>query len=142
MKLTCQSFCGTVLKKGPLSAIKPPTCGFTLIEILMVMSIFSIGILAIMTLHITAIRSNANARDILMGTIRLTDQFEKLISTDYDSAQLIPGTTNSRIVNQYRVEHSVATTSIPNIIKINLAVQLNAPTGRCLTVTYYKRNPG
>lgn len=116
--------------------------GYTLIEILMVMSIFSIGILAIMTLHINAIRSNANARDIMMGTIQLTDQFEKLISMDYGSARLNPGTTTSRFNKKYRVEHIVASTVIPNIKKIDIAVFLDAPLGRSLKVTYYKRNPG
>lgn len=122
--------------------MKTAAPGYTLIEILMVMSIFSIGILAIMALHITAIRSNANARDIMMGTIQLTDQFEKLISMDYESPPLAPGTKTSFVKNKYRVEHRVAATLIPDIKKVDIAVFLEAPVGRCLKVTYYKRNPG
>lgn len=141
MKITCQTIYRVVQKNVPLINMKVAARGYTLIEILMVMSIFSIGILAIMTLHITAIKSNANARDIMMGTIQLTDQFEKLISTDYESALLNPGTTTSRVENKYRVEHIVASTVIPNIKKIDIAVFLDAPFGRSLKVTYYKRNP-
>ena len=79
MKFNCYSTGCKPLKTRSWAA----TChqnGFTLIEILLVMSIFCIGILAIMTLHVSAINSNAKARIILMGSTLLADQFEKLIT--------------------------------------------------------------
>ena len=122
----------------PLTATGAPN-GFTLIEILLVMAILSIGILAIMTLQITAINSNAKARRLMMGSIIMADQFEKLISADYHSARLDPGETTSHPWNGFVVEHAVAATPIANIKKIDLTVFLNADAGRSIHVTYYKR---
>ena len=61
MKLNSHPICRKPLKTRPWTA-RCRQYGFTLIEILLVMSIFCIGILAIMTLHVTAINSNAQAR--------------------------------------------------------------------------------
>jgi prepilin-type N-terminal cleavage/methylation domain-containing protein len=117
-------------------------CGFSLIEILLVMSIFSIGILAIMTLHVSAISSNTRARAILMGSTLLADQFEKLISADDPSAGLAPEEAATHAENGLVVERTVATTPIPQIKRIDLTVTLDAFSGRAYKVIYYKRNPG
>jgi len=141
MKPNCPFTCGTSLKSRPLTA----SCfqnGFTLIEILLVMAIFSIGILAIMALHITAINSNAKARSIMMGSIIMADQFEKLISADYASAGLTPGEATSHAENGLVVAHTITTTPIPNIKKIDLTVTWDVTSGKSYKVTYYKRNPG
>ena len=114
--------------------------GFTLIEVIMVMSIFSIGILAIMTLHVNAIHSNVSARTILMTSTLLADQFEKLISMDYTSTELGPGEKASKVENGFLIEHTAAATQIPNIKQIHITVTQNKPPGRRLTATYYKRN--
>ena len=114
--------------------------GFTLIEVMMVMSIFSIGILAIMTLHVNAIHSNVRARTILMTSTLLANQFEKLISMDYTSTELGPGEKASRVENGFLIEHTAAATQIPNIKQIHITVTQNKPPGRRLTATYYKRS--
>jgi len=139
MKPTFQTTHQRIRKTRPMQTVADSR-GYSLIEILMVMSIFSIGILAIMTLQITAINSNANARKIMLGSTRLADQFEKLISMDYESAELTPGKTTTRIESGYLIEHTVSTTLVANIKKIDLTVTMNAPAGRPITVTYYKAN--
>lgn len=106
----------------------------------MVMSIFSIGILAIMTLHINAIHSNVSARTILVASTLLTDQFEKLISMDYASTELGPGEKASRVENGFLIEHTATATQVPNIKQIHIAVTQSKPPGRRLTATYYKRS--
>ncbi len=139
MKQTSQINRSLTPKPRPLAT----TCfqnGFTLIEVLMVMSIFSIGILAIMALHVTAINSNMKARAILVASTLLTDQFEKLISAEYSSTELDPGGTASRVEKGILVEHTVFTTPIPNIKQIDLAVTPGGPSGGRITVTYYKRS--
>ena len=107
----------------------------------MVMSIFSIGILAIMTLHVTAINCNTKARAIMRGSTLLADQFEKLISADYTNTELDPGATTLQDENRYLVERTVTLTSIPNIKRIDLTITLNASPDRSFSVTYYKRRP-
>ena len=140
MKLTCQITCGPSLKSRLLTT----PCfqkGFTLIEVLLVMAIFSIGILAIMTLHVTAIKSNAKARRIMMGAIIMGDQFEKLISADYQHPEPDPQEISALQKSGFRVEHTVSATLIPNIKKIDLTVSLDDPSGRNFALTYFKRNP-
>jgi Tfp pilus assembly protein PilV len=107
----------------------------------MVMTIFSIGILGILTLHVTAINSNAKARNIMMGSVIMTDQFEKLISANYASPWLNPGASMSDTENGVLIEHTVSTTPIPNIKKIDLTVSLDGTAGRSVHVAYYKRRP-
>lgn len=115
--------------------------GFTLIEILMVMSIFAIGILAIMTLHVVAIDRNAAAREILAASTLLADRFEKLITADYTGNDLDPGEAATRKEHGFTIEQKVTATLIPNIKKIDLAVVPGEKPERRLAVTYYKRNP-
>ena len=141
MKLNSHPICRKPLKTRPWTA-RCRQNGFTLIEILLVMSIFCIGILAIMTLHVTAINSNAKARIILMGSTLLADQFEKLISADSANAGVDPGEAMSLAGNGFLVEHTIAATPIPNIKKIDLTITLDAAFGRSYKVTYYKRSPG
>ena len=140
MKQTGQAIRGLVSKTRPWSTAWNRN-GLTLIEILMVMSIFSIGILAIMTLHVTAINSNNRAHAIMTGNTLLADQFEKLISAGYASIELGPEETRSRVQSGFLIEHTVFTTLIPNIKKVDLTVTQEDRSGRRLTVTYYKRNP-
>ena len=108
----------------------------------MVMSIFSIGILAIMSLHMAAINSNAKARSILLGSTILTDRFEKLISADYAGIDPAPEGTFSQTAQGCRVEQAVFGTPIANIKRIDLTVSWEPSPGRSTTVTYYKRSPG
>ena len=140
MKATLTPSRRTSAMTRPLTATSVPN-GFTLIEILLVMAIFSIGILAIMTLHITAINSNAKARRMMTGSIIMADRFEKLISADYHSARLNPGEKTSHPGNGFVVEHAVTATPIPNIKRIDLTVFVDADTGRSIHVAYYKRRP-
>ena len=116
--------------------------GFTLIEVVMVMAIFSIGILALMTLHIGAISSNAKARSILLASTALADHFEKLISADDANAHLDPQATAAWAAQGCMVAQTVAGTPIANIKKIDLTVSWEGLPDRSIKVPYYKRNPG
>ena len=59
--------------------------GFTLIEVLIVMAIFSIGILAVAAMQITSITGNASARRITEATALAENQIEELMRLDYDN---------------------------------------------------------
>jgi type IV pilus assembly protein PilV len=65
--------------------------GFTLIEVLMAMAIFLIGILAVLMMHIKAINTNADARSVTENYTWAIDKVEELLALDYTDAQLAAG---------------------------------------------------
>jgi type IV pilus assembly protein PilV len=65
--------------------------GFTLIEVLIAMAIFSLGMLAIGTLQITSTNSNASARIHTEEYTWVVDQIERLTGLDYDHSDLDTG---------------------------------------------------
>jgi len=65
--------------------------GFTLIEVLIAMAIFSLGMLAVGTLQITSTNSNASARIHTEEYTWVVDRIEQLTGLDYDHGDLDPG---------------------------------------------------
>lgn len=61
---------------------------FTLIEVLIAMLVFSIGILGVSAMQITAIRGNSNANDVSHASNFTSDQIETLMIVDYSDPQL------------------------------------------------------
>lgn len=57
--------------------------GFTLIEVLIAITIFSVGVLAVVTMQTTSVNGNAKARQISEGTLWASDQMEQLLERDY-----------------------------------------------------------
>jgi len=112
--------------------------GFSLIEVLMVMAIFSIGILAVMTLQISAINSNTMARRITTGSAWLGDHLEKIMSMDYSAPELAKGTTQSREESQFTIRHTVSATALPNVKQVDITVIIDPSTGKKVGVKYYK----
>jgi type II secretion system protein I len=69
----------------PDGVIKEPSeTGFTLIEVLMAMAIFAIGILAVGSMQIAAMNGGASARRSTDAATIAQDQIEKIIAGDYD----------------------------------------------------------
>jgi prepilin-type N-terminal cleavage/methylation domain-containing protein len=117
------------------------TNGFTLIEVLAVMAILAIGILAVMTMQISATNSNANARRMTDGGNYLADEFERLMLQDYDDAiASYPARANWNPAPPYTVANAVSAGPIPNTIEVDITIGLG-PMGRPLTITYYKADP-
>ncbi len=77
----------------PLTHDQTGTCrnGYTLIEVLIAMAIFSIGFLAVSTMQISAINSNANARSQTTVLNYAKDKIEDLMALDYSHADLAAG---------------------------------------------------
>jgi type IV pilus assembly protein PilV len=63
--------------------------GFTLIEVLIAMVIFAIGILAVGSMQISAINTNARARNSMTVVTMAKDRAEKLTALPYDHADLV-----------------------------------------------------
>ena len=113
--------------------------GFTLIEVLMVMAVLAIGILAVMTMQLSAASSNTTARKLTDGSNYMTSAFEWMMLQDYDAAA---ANYNMGPAPQapYTAQNVVAGNPIPNTQQVDLTVTLG-PSGRTLNITYYKADP-
>ena len=65
--------------------------GFTLIEVLIAISILSIGLLAVASMQVSAIRGNSHARGVTEATTLAQDRLEKLLSLSYTHTDLSAG---------------------------------------------------
>lgn len=72
--------------------------GFTLIEVAIVMAIFSIGILAVAAMQITSTNGNASARRITEATALAENQVENLMQLSYEHIDLNPAENPHEIV--------------------------------------------
>jgi prepilin-type N-terminal cleavage/methylation domain-containing protein len=62
--------------------------GFTIIEVLIALAVFAIGILAVTAMQIKAIQSNSSASGLTEATTLAQDKVENLTALDYDDASL------------------------------------------------------
>ena len=65
--------------------------GFTLIEVLIAIAIFSIGILAVGAMQVSSVRGNAIARGVTEKVYLAGDRMEKLLVLPYTDALLAAG---------------------------------------------------
>ena len=65
--------------------------GFTVIEVLMAISIFAIGILGVAAMQIASVKGNASARGVTDIATWAADRVEKLMVLPYDDNGLLPG---------------------------------------------------
>ena len=116
--------------------------GFTIIEVIVVMAILAIGILAVMTMQISAANSNTNARRMTDGANYLVDEFERLMLEDYNDtiAAYPPRGGGWAPFQPYTVTNAVSAGPIDNTIQVDITVGLG-PLAQDLTITYYKADP-
>jgi type IV pilus assembly protein PilV len=62
--------------------------GFTLLEVIVAVSILTVGLLAVATMQGSAIIANGSAMDVTDATTLASDQMEKLAALPYDDAAL------------------------------------------------------
>ena len=64
------------------------TSGYTLIEVLLAMSILAVGLLAVASMQVSAIRVNSTAQDITERITMAQDRIEELVALPYNSPWL------------------------------------------------------
>jgi type IV pilus assembly protein PilV len=72
--------------KGRTDRIRPGRereAGFTLVEVIMAISILTVGILAVASMQYSAIRGNAFSQNLTESTDRVQDRIEKIMSRPY-----------------------------------------------------------
>jgi type IV pilus assembly protein PilV len=67
------------------------TGGYTLIELMIAIAIFSIGILGVYAMQIKSVKENAVGRDVTEKATWAMDRVEELIALPYDDADLTVG---------------------------------------------------
>ena len=66
--------------------------GFTIIEVLIAMAIFAIGILGVAAMQLTSVKGNTSAATLTANTFVGVDRVETIMSVDYDNTtDLSPG---------------------------------------------------
>lgn len=66
--------------------------GFTLIEVLIAIAVFSIGTLTIISLQISSIRTNLSSRGSTEAASWAVDRMEKLMTLPFDDSDIDDGT--------------------------------------------------
>ena len=81
--------------------------GFTLIEVLIALAIFSLGIMAVGAMQINSTNSNASARIHTEECTWVLGQIERMAALSYDDADLTAG-SHSVVQGPYTVSWTVA----------------------------------
>jgi prepilin-type N-terminal cleavage/methylation domain-containing protein len=100
--------------------------GFTLIEVLIALTIFAVGLLAIAAMQTSAIKMNSTAGNLTELSTLGMDRLEKLIALPYTSNQLNPANspfTDPTPPAGFSVTWTVANGAAANTIFITLTVR-------------------
>ena len=102
----------------------PGNRGFTLIETLIAIAIFSIGILAVGSMQISAINNNASARMRTEATIYASELVEDMMSEDYSDLDPADPPSFPPLKDIYCVQTWITDdTPIPSTKTITLSVR-------------------
>ena len=102
--------------------IRTGESGFTLVEILIAISIFMIGILAIASLQAAALRTNSHSGGISMGVQLAQQKIEELMSMPYDpdnlaaNSELDPSQNTTRVNNPETIGNEILVPEEPGLI--------------------------
>lgn len=113
--------------------------GFTLVEVLIAMAIFSIGILGMAALQISSTRGNATASLITLGTIMGENRVEMLMGLNYGDSALSPGThlpdpENDGVDNNFNGQIDESGENGP--VVVSYVVERDTPVRHTKTITH------
>jgi type IV pilus assembly protein PilV len=116
--------------------------GFTLVEVLIALTIFAIGMLGVAAMQITGIQGNATAKWHTQSSSWATAEVERLMTLPYGHADLAAGAHSPVTREHYTVSWSVTEDDPIDNVK-TLAVTVNwddRGTGKNTRFTYYRAN--
>ena len=114
--------------------------GFTLIEVLIALGIFSIGIMAVGALQITSTNSNTRARIHTEEYSWVVDQIERLTALSYDDAALdADANPHSAVQGPYTVSWTVVDDApVTGAKRIAVTVTGSHPRARPIRIDFIK----
>lgn len=121
--------------------------GFTLVELLVAIGIFSIGILAVATLQASTISGNNGARKLADVLVMAEDQVENFMVMPYNDAQLDPAANPHRVdAGGYSMVWNVAMADlngngVDDAKSISMTVSHLGDRKRSFTMQYIKPEP-
>ena len=110
---------------------KTDSAGFTMVEVLIALAVFSIGILAVLAMQISAINQNAGARMQSEATGVAVHTMERLIVAPYDHDDLSEDAANNphqQVIGPYRVQWNVTTPAVGDPVYDGIPVKMIALT--------------
>ena len=112
--------------------------GFTLIEVLVALAIFAIGILALTSLQAVYIGGNSSARMQTKATTLAAQTLERLKILPFEHDDLDSGgNPHQKVVGAYRIEWNVTDNSPINEVKtIQITVRPESSWGRPVILDY------
>ena len=119
----------TLKKQIPPAATE--TAGFTMVEVLIALAVFSIGILAVLAMQISAINQNAGARMQSEATGLAVHTMERLIVASYDHDDLSEDAADNpheQVIGPYRVQWNVTTPAVGDPVYAGIPVKMIALT--------------
>ena len=126
--------------------------GFTLPEVLIAISVFAIGFLAVAAMQITANKSTRRAVELTEATAIASDRMERLMALSYTDGLLAPGNHTDE-QGKYDLQWQVAfsdviitgtTTPDAKTIKLNVSwdrVLSKGSSQRSVNIDFIKPNP-
>ena len=118
---------------GEMNREKRDSRGFTLIEVLIAIAIFSVGILAVGAMQMNAVNTNTGARIHTEEATWVADQIERLTALNYDNADLTAG-DHAVVQGPYTVSWTVTDDS-PVVGTKRIAVAATGSHHRARTIT-------
>ena len=112
--------------------------GFTLIEVMIALVILAVGLLALATMQIVSIRSNAFSSEMTYATMLAQSRLEQIRNMDYDDLTPSSSTTDTVPASAstkgmaYTVERTVSADDVPaaNMKTVTLEIKwTGAPAG-------------
>jgi len=95
--------------------------GFTLLEIIIAISILTVGLLAVASMQASALRGDSFASRVTEGTTWAQDKLEGLLAQPYNG--MTSGGPQSTPDNKFAIQWTVANGSIANTKRITVIVK-------------------
>jgi prepilin-type N-terminal cleavage/methylation domain-containing protein len=125
-----------------------PAAGFTMIEVMIAMAIFAVGILAVFSMQITAMNQNSAARMQTEATAIAAQQLELLMALPYDNLLLSADedlNPHQRTVGGFSLEWDVTTPDPADLVygglpikRVNLTVSGGNPNARPVAISFIR----
>jgi type IV pilus assembly protein PilV len=113
--------------------------GFTLIEVMVALTILSIGLLAVGAMQISAINGNKAALDISEASFIAESKLEELLSVQFDTLVAVTNasdTSNTR----YTINWDVSDNAAPNNTKTIDVTVSNIRSGKAVLISTIMAN--